>query len=216
MTQQQARKGKGQPDRRAIAFVGEHVNYSEFQVLWTTMANLTIPQLHALAEAWADTPDRRLARGLALKVLEVEHLRGNLAALVSEPWAAVCLPCPFEPRAMFGEASSAAMAIFAELEELPKQRLRRMAAERRRVPDAVWGPAIERLAEAGVASGFPFRDRVLYWACVSQVEEAIGEAPTDVAVRPGLHGMGAGRVPGGPVGGEPGMVLEGPYWRALG
>src|SRR6266498_1927415 len=165
---QRKRTRPGEPDRWAITWVGEHANYPEFQLVWTTMASLTVVQYQALAEQWADTADRRLARGLALSSLAA--LRGNLAAVtirfldiftlplppaelrdddtrmlawlpalatelpdarpaaalhdamlaslafptisgdddagLREPWARVCLPCPFEPAAMFGDRKS--------------------------------------------------------------------------------------------------------------
>jgi len=179
---QHNRTGSNEPDRWAIGWVGEHSNYPEFQLIWTTMASLTVVQYQTLAEQWADTADRRLARGLALRALA--PLRGNLAAVtirfldiftlplppaelrdddtrmlawlptlatelpaarpaaalhdamlaslafptisgdddagLREPWARVCLPCPFEPAAMFGDASPAVAALLAGCTSCPK------------------------------------------------------------------------------------------------
>ncbi len=274
---QRKRTRPGEPDRWAITWVGEHANYPEFQLVWTTMASLTVVQYQALAEQWADTADRRLARGLALSSLAA--LRGNLAAVtirfldiftlplppaelrdddtrmlawlptlaaelpaarpaaafhdamlaslafptisgdddagLREPWARVCLPCPFEPAAMFGDASPAVAALLAGLHELPRARLRRMAAERRRIPDAIWQQTVGQLAEAAASTEFPWRPPVLFWVCVGQVEEAIGETPTDPLIVAAVHGAAAVRLLAGQLEDETAAVLEGPYQRAL-
>ena len=274
---QHKRTGSGEPDRWAIGWVGEHVNYPEFQLIWTTMASLSVVQYQALTEQWADTADRRLARGLALRALA--PLRGNLAAVtirfldiftlplppaelrdddtrmlawlpalatelpdarpaaalhdamlaslafptisgdddagLREPWARVCLPCLFEPAAMFGDASPAVRLLLAGLHELPGASLRRMAAERRRTPDAVWQEAVGRLAEAAARTEYPWRPPVLFWVCVSQVEEAIGETPTDPLIVAAVHGAAAVRLLADLLDDQTAAVLEGPYRRAL-
>lgn len=271
------RTGPGEPDRWAITWVGEHANYPEFQLIWTTMASLTVVQFEALAEQWADTADRRLARGLALRALA--PLRGNLAAVtirfldiftlplppaevhddearmlawlptlatelptarpaaalhdamlaslafptisgdddqgLRQPWARVCLPCPFQPAGMFGGASPAVAALLAGLHELPRASLRGMAAERRRVPDTVWQQAVDGLAEAAARTGFPWRPPVLFWVCVGQVEEAIGETPTDPLIVAAVHGAASVRLLAGLLDEQTAAVLAGPYQRAL-
>jgi len=113
-------------------------------------------------------------------------------------------------------AMSAAAAILVEIHELPRARLRRMAVERRQIPDTVWQQATGRLIEAAGKTGFPLRVQVLYWTCVSQVEEAVGEVPTDVAIVQAVHGMAAARLLAERLDDQTAAVLEGPYWRALG
>jgi hypothetical protein len=274
---QRKRTRPGEPDRWAITWVGEHANYPEFQLVWTTMASLTVVQYQTLAEQWADTADRRLSRGLALRALA--PLRGNLAAVtvrfldifdlplppaevrdddarmlawlptlatelpaarpaaalhdamlaslafptisgdddvgLREPWARVCLPCPFEPAAMFGGASAAVAALLAGLHGLPRASMRRMAAERRRVPYAVWQQAVGGLAEVAARTEYPWRPPVLFWVCVSQVEEAVGETPTDPLIVAAVHGAVAVRLLADLLDDQTAAVLEGPYQRAL-
>jgi hypothetical protein len=268
----------GQPDRWAIAWVGEHTNYREFQLVWTSMANLTLLQYRALCDRWTDTPERRLARRLALSALVA--LRGNLAAVtirfldiftlplpppeirddeaqmlawlptlatelpaaraaatlhdamlaslafptisgdddavLRQPWAAVCLPCAFEPGAMFGDRSPAVAALLAGLYTLPRARLRRMAVEHRRIPKAAWQQAVAQLVEVAVATGFPWRPGVLFWVCVSQVEEVVGETPTDPMIVSAVHGAAAARLLAGRLDAGSAAILEAPYRRALG
>jgi hypothetical protein len=277
MQQQQRRTRPGQPDRWAIAWVGGHANYREFQLVWTSMCNLTLHQYRVLCDQWADTGERRLARGLALDALAA--LRGNLAALtirfldiftlplpppdvrddeprmlawlpalaaklpaaraaaalhdamlaslafptieadddavLRQPWAGVCLPCPFEPAAMFGDRSPAVFALLAGLHTLPRARLRRMAAERRRVPAAAWQQATAQLVDVAVASGFPWRPGVLFWVCVSQVEEAVGETPTDPMIVAAVHGAAVARLLAGRLDPGSAAILEAPYRQAL-
>lgn len=51
---------------------------------------------------------------------------------------------------------------------------------------------------------------------MNEVEDVLGEVPTDRAIVEAVHGMAAARLLASRLDDETAAVLEGPYWRALG
>jgi len=206
-----------------------HGNLAALTIRFLDIFALPIPEPdqrddNATMLAWLRTLAATLpaARGVAalhdamLAVMAFPSISAEDYGVLREPWAAVCLPSEFGLATILGEDTPAAQAILAEIHELPGRRLRLMAATRGQVSDAVWAPAMERLGAAGIASGYPFRARVLYWGCVNEVEDVLGEVPTDRAIVEAAHGMAAARLLTSRLDDETAAVLEGPYWRALG
>ncbi len=66
MEDKQARPHQGEPDRQAVTWLGAHANYSEFQLLWVTLANLTFAQLDALVGRWQTPGNTALPAGKPL------------------------------------------------------------------------------------------------------------------------------------------------------